>query len=1066
MPELALPSSWRRRLIITACCLASLFVLYALAGFFLAPYLITRYAPQYAAKQLHLRLTPGQVRINPLLLTFAVEGLDLRSEKNEPLFSLKRLFVDFEAESLFSQAWTFADFVVESPIIHLVIEEDGRLNLAIIAERLPRATKPPEAEKKLPGLLLKHLKLAGGAVHLSDNSGLGPVKTSFAPVAIELHHISTLAGQRGAYTISAALPDGAAIGWQGGMTLQPLKATGAIEIKGLKAATAWKFFQDDLNLAEPTGTASLTAGYDFSLHQGKPALLVNRVNLRLSGLSLAEKGVAQPIMSLDDFNLSGGQLDFFAHQMTFPSLALTGGRVAALVNETGSGNWQRLLKEKPESDQPPWQIKLESCNIADLGFSFHDASRPAPISLEAKLNLALTGASLDLGRKEANLARLAINGKELTLVQAALSNDPAGKKKEAAESEPKNSAAPNPWKLALKLLTISGFNLGLVDQQSTPPLAYDLTDLQAELKDFANTSEKPLAFALKSKIRQGGSASLKGTVAQAGGKIGAVEARISLSQLNLKPLESLLTKQAALTLVSGDLSADVNLRYVPQKTKPLLTMEGEAKIGQLLLKEDDTGDRLLAFKELAASGLDFSLNPDHLAIKEIRLRQPETKIIIFKDKSLNLAKIRKTQAPPEREKAEKPPFPVAVERVRLEDGVVDFADFSLVLPFVARIEQCRGAVVGISSKPDSRASLKLEGRVGKFGQAKAEGSLAPANPKKFTDLKVVFRNVDLPHLSPYSATFAGRLISKGRLDLDLEYKIKESELLGDNSVILHDFTLGERVESPGAMQLPLDLAIALLTDREGKIDLALPVRGNVDHPEFSYGHLVRQAIVNLLGKIVTAPFRALAALFGGNAENLEMILFEPGQAELAPPEQEKLNKVATALEKRNQLQLTVHGGFAPDLDGAALKVTQLRLELAQRLGLKLEPGEDPGPMAFDQAKTQRALEGLAGNRLAAFAADYQKSTGNKGKRVNPALALLGRASEDHDFYRALFTYLAENITLPENKLPELAGQRSAAIVKELTQRAGVSPERVSVGPASQQEGQNKAVPARLELGVR
>ncbi|OGQ97841.1 MAG: hypothetical protein A2505_02700 [Deltaproteobacteria bacterium RIFOXYD12_FULL_55_16] len=856
------------------------------------------------------------------------------------------------------------------------------------------------------------------------------------------------------------------------MTLQPLTATGAIEIKGLKAATAWQFFQDELNLAEPTGTASLTAGYAFSLPQGKPALLVNRVNLQLSGLSLAEKGVAQPILSLDNLSLSDGRLDFFTRQMTFPSLSLTGGRVAALVDETGSGNWQRLLKEKPESEPSTWQIKLESGKLADLGVSFHDASRPEPISLAAKLNLSLTGASLDLGRQEANLAQLALNGKELTLIRAALGSGAAGKKKEVAESKTEDSAAQNPWKLALKLLTISGLNLGLVDQQSTPSLACDLTDLQAELHDFDNTSKKPLAFALKSKIRQGGSASLKGTAAQAGGKIGAIEARISLSQLNLKPLESLVTKQAALTLVSGDLSAEVNLRYVPQQTKPLLTVQGEAKIGQLLLKEDDTGDRLLAVKELAASGLDLSLNPDHLEIKEIRLRQPETKIIIFKDKSLNLAKIRKKQAEPatgkaaEMTQAEKPPFPVAVERIRLEDGVVDFADFSLVLPFVARIEQCRGAVVGISTKPDSRASLKLDGRVGKFGQAKAEGSLAPASPKKFTDLKVVFRNVELPPLSPYSATFAGRLISGGRLNLELGYKIKESELLGDNSVILQDFTLGERVESPGAMKLPLDLAIALLTDKEGKIDLALPVRGNVDHPEFSYGHLVRQAIFNLLGKIVTAPFRALAALFGGSSENLEMILFEPGQAELTPPEQEKLAKLAKALEKRKQLQLTVHGGFSPGLDGAALKLRQTRLALAQRLGVKLEPGEDPGPLAFDQAKTQRALEGLAGNRLAAFAADYQKSTGNKAKRVNPALALLGRASEDHDFYQALFAYLAENTTLPENKLPELAEQRGAAIVKELSQRAGVSPERVSVGPASQEEGQDKAVPARLELGVR
>jgi hypothetical protein len=221
----------------------------------------------------------------------------------------------------------------------------------------------------------------------------------------------------------------------------------------------------------------------------------------------------------------------------------------------------------------------------------------------------------------------------------------------------------------------------------------------------------------------------------------------------------------------------------------------------------------------------------------------------------------------------------------------------------------------------------------------------------------------------------------------------------------------------------------------------------------------------VLTKIVTAPFRALAALFGGSSENLDMILFEPGQAMLTPPEQEKLNKVATALEKRKQLQLTVHGGFAPGLDGAALKSAQVRRDLAQKLGLKLEADEDPGPVAFENAKTQRALETLSGNKLTAFAADYQKNTGKEAKLVNPALALMGRASEDHEFYRALFEHLVETAPLNQAELETLAEQRGKAIFQGLTERAGVDAARITVGPAVQSEEQDKAVPAKLELGV-
>ena len=76
----------------------------------------------------------------------------------------------------------------------------------------------------------------------------------------------------------------------------------------------------------------------------------------------------------------------------------------------------------------------------------------------------------------------------------------------------------------------------------------------------------------------------------------------------------------------------------------------------------------------------------------------------------------------------------------------------------------------------------------------------------------------MTQLTPYSATFVGRRIVAGTLDIDLAYKIDRSELLGENKVVVRRLQLGERVESPGAMRLPLDLAIAILSDSQGVID--------------------------------------------------------------------------------------------------------------------------------------------------------------------------------------------------------------------------------------------------------
>jgi hypothetical protein len=412
---------------------------------------------------------------------------------------------------------------------------------------------------------------------------------------------------------------------------------------------------------------------------------------------------------------------------------------------------------------------------------------------------------------------------------------------------------------------------------------------------------------------------------------------------------------------------------------------------------------------------------------------------------------------------------VVVERLRLDQASADFADLSLVLPFATRVHSLSGVVVGLGSDVESRASVKLDGRVDEFGLVKVDGSLSPFHPKVFTDLSVIFRNVPLSPLTPYSATFVGRRIAGGTLNLDLQYKIDQSALLGENRVVLQRLKLGERVESPGAMSLPLDLAIAILSDSQGRIDIALPVRGNVDHPEFAYGQLVWQALVTVIKKIVTAPFRALAGLFGGGEENLEAIAFEPGSDTVLPPEREKLKRVAEVLGKRPQLKLTVHGGWEAKADGEALRSLRVRRDLAQRLGVKVAPGEDPGPVAFDSAKVQRALERLytdGGGAIDQFQAEYEKTTGKKAERANPMLALVNRGSGDRAFYQALFRRLVETAPLADRELTDLARRRGEAMARVLKEAAGTSADRVAAGDIEPAErGERNTVPARLELGA-
>jgi hypothetical protein len=344
-------------------------------------------------------------------------------------------------------------------------------------------------------------------------------------------------------------------------------------------------------------------------------------------------------------------------------------------------------------------------------------------------------------------------------------------------------------------------------------------------------------------------------------------------------------------------------------------------------------------------------------------------------------------------------------------------------------------------------------------------------PKTFTDITVTFRNVEMKPFSPYSATFAGRRIASGTLHLNLEYKIQDSELLGDNQVVLEQFMLGERVEAPNALNLPLDLAIALLTDTQGKIDVAVSVQGNVDNPKFKYGHVIRQALINLITKIVTSPFRALGGLMGGKGEKMDAISFYPGSDRLLPPELKKLKTVVEALKKRPRLKLVVQGRFDPKLDGEALRTQRVKRVLAGQLGVTLAPNEEFGPIAFENAKTQQALEKLlerqgGDDAVAHFKTQYEKVTGKKAKRVNPALAFFGKESSDTAFYKAMFKELVTLEPLTDTDLLDLAQRRAEAIVTHFKTNAGLDNTRVSpgsVGPV--EKTSTDIVNTRLSLDV-
>ena len=1112
-------------------------LIYSLAGFFAAPWLVRQQLPKLVEQHLGAKGSVETVRINPLLFSVELDGITIAEQSGLPAFQVGKLLVDFETSSLLRWAWTFKEIRIEKPVINADLDANENLNLARLLAALGK-DQDKEPAGDMPRLLVHHFTIAGGIFKFTDHTLQPAAKSAVDPINFEIHDVSTLPDHRGEHQLLAKLPDGGQLQWQGKLSLSPIASSGSISLKDARLSTLWKFVRDHLTIAEPQGSYHFGVRYQFSYSGGALKFEAEDLAFSLKDLVLAQEKGGTVLAKLGTVAFEGGSFNLAQRSLAFKDIRVADGGLGIILDEDSVPDWAKLVRSNPvpgksadEGKTPPkaveitktapWTISLPQVNIGPLALSLTDYSRAKPLLMTAAKTEITLAASASVGDplqalvengavklsdirvtpveekdtpvtvESAEVTGLGVNLQEKT-IHVGLARLTGGRMsaRRGADGELHlvTMLAPRKvetlkelrkegFRIAVDRAEISRYSVALSDQTFEPAISYDLEQINASISKIAVPPGKNSSpFEMSLRVKQGGSVKAKGMLDMLRERI---DTRFEASDLALTPLDPVLKRDTTLTLVSGKAGASGQVTLNAKSTPPAVRFTGAADIADVDV-QTPAKERLVSWKQLGFSDILVDTAENRINVAQVNLVQPYAKLIINKDKSTNLDAVKRAPAktPAAAPAAPAAPLPatetapqmaIGVERVRVEGGAMDFADFSLVLPFATFIKDLNGSASGLSSATDSRANLKFEGGVADYGLARAEGTIQPFAPKKFTDIAVAFRNIELIPMSPYTATFAGRKIASGKVSLDLQYKIENSKLLGDNKMVLDKFTLGERVESPTAVNLPLDLAIALLTDSNGKIDLALPVSGDVDNPEFSYGHVVWQAIRTVLTRIVTAPFRALGSLFGSGAETLGDIVFDAGGARVLPTEQEKLRRVAEGLQKRPQLKLQIQGTWHKDVDARALRARAVRADLAAREGTKLAPGEDPGPVAFDNAKTQRALENMlearaGGNAVAQFAEAHAKSTGREASRVNAALALVGRGAGDRTLYVAMHQRLVELQPLPPTALNDLAKARADAIMLAMTTGLKFEPARISTKPADAvEEADKNGVPAKLSF---
>ncbi len=495
-------------------------------------------------------------------------------------------------------------------------------------------------------------------------------------------------------------------------------------------------------------------------------------------------------------------------------------------------------------------------------------------------------------------------------------------------------------------------------EQTGPTLPIALEDIDFSLDDFILADNAVSPFQVSGRFELGGEFAFDGKVQLLPGL--DLAGTLDVDGLALALAEPFVQRFAHVRVDSGSLSAKGELRSGPGDP---LTYAGSARIDALDIGERDGGDDVVGWQALIIDEIDFRCGERLLELSVLRLDQPSARVFIAEDRSTNLGELLVEQpaAPEAAPEDETVPFDIVIGGVRLDGGVLDFTDRSLPLPFATRVHKLRGGISRLSPGQEEPARVDLEGQVADYGQTRINGELNPWNPLSSMQFDLVFENMDIPELTPYAVQFLGRRIATGRMDLDLGYVLDDGRLDASNHIVLRDLKLGERFEHPGATDLPIGLAIALLKDSDGVITVDIPVQGNVNEPEFSFGPAIRQALTDILQGIISSPFSLLASLVDGDhdPDELAKVAFSPGSSEVAPPQRKGLDQLRAALDKRPELALELPAPYAPDADRAALQRQRARAAMVERLD---QAGIEVANPSLKAAATSETLEAMFADR--------------------------------------------------------------------------------------------------------
>ncbi|MBP4067263.1 DUF748 domain-containing protein [Aeromonas caviae] len=654
--------------------------------------------------------------------------------------------------------------------------------------------------------------------------------------------------------------------------------------------------------------------------------------------------------------------------------------------------------------------------------------------------LALTGITLDGSKQALQIDRVTLKApavsamldanQQLDLATLLILQPPVKTSKAA-----KPAAPAKPWRWSLKQTRIEQGQLKLTESSSGKPLLRELSALTLALGPLGSQSGQSSPLTLSGALNNQAKLDFDGDLALAPFSLNG---EIKQQGLPLSWAQPYLQDLLRISVRDGQLASRTKLALATDAKGALskLELSGGLDIDRLNVLDRADNQRLLQIEQLQLSGLHYDGISQQVKIDDILLRKPFARIEINEDRVTNVQQLLLPQPATGKPASSGPAPRVSIAQVRTEQGNLRFADRSLSPEFVVDIASLSGQSRHISNIPGQRSELAFNGKVDRYAPVTIRGGTNLLIEQPVLDVAVTFNNLELTTFTPYSSTYAGYAIDKGQLSMKLNYQLHGNRLEGDNDITIKKLQLGEKVKSEQAKDLPLGLAVALLSDANGVIQMNLKVKGNLDQPDFSLGNIFWDVLGNTLRKAVTSPFSLLASLAGGS-EDLDELPFLPGEPDLTPTQQEKLTKLAQALKDRPKLSMNIRGKVNFNEERPILQRQKLERVLAKITG---------NPVDLDLLEQDPAMQSALAE---AYEARFNEDLGDLADRL--------KLDEASPALRAQAVILLRDQQLITAKsLRNLAMRRAQNTKEFLVDRQGIAPERLFVLDSQVKEADKEA----------